>query len=284
MSQPDRSSTAPFVQGLPRQVAALEWLLVVAAVLLFVVPSPLFRRDPPGVFGLAMVWAALVVAAFRLRWLQAAHVVLLAGLGAVAYMALPPLWPRLVALAVGLGAYALLVRGSPWLRSTASWLRRGSVDAVVRWLILATAPVVALALTGWAVAVGDAGLSEGARLAIRTVEDVPLWLLVPGAVAFSCANAAAEEAYFRGAFMTALLATTGRVPALLLQAVSYGLLHTGGFPSGALGVALATVYGLVLGIVRLRSGGLLAPWLAHVLADLTIMALIAWFAAVSPAV
>jgi len=69
------------------------------------------------------------------------------------------------------------------------------------------------------------------------------------------------------------------LPAVALQAVSYGLQHTQGFPSGPLGVTLATIYGLVLGVVRLKANGLLAPWLAHVVADLTIIALIAWYAA-----
>jgi hypothetical protein len=44
-------------------------------------------------------------------------------------------------------------------------------------------------------------------------------------------------------------------------------------------VTLATVYGLLLGVIRLKANGLLAPWLAHVVADLTIIALIAWYAA-----
>jgi len=39
-------------------------------------------------------------------------------------------------------------------------------------------------------------------------------------------------------------------------------------------VALAAVYGLMLGAMRLRSGGLLAPWIAHVLTDLVIFVLI----------
>jgi membrane protease YdiL (CAAX protease family) len=108
---------------------------------------------------------------------------------------------------------------------------------------------------------------------------VSLWLLLPGAVLFACANAAAEELFYRGIFMEALLGTVAVMPAVVLQAVSYGLQHTQGFPSGPLGVTLATVYGLVLGVIRLKANGLLAPWLAHVVADLTIIALIAWYAA-----
>ena len=38
-----------------------------------------------------------------------------------------------------------------------------------------------------------------------------------------------------------------------------------------LGVCMATVYGLMLGFIRFKSEGLLAPFLAHIFADLTII-------------
>ena len=59
-----------------------------------------------------------------------------------------------------------------------------------------------------------------------------------------------------------------------IQALSFGVAHIQGFPRGALGVALAAVYGLLLGVLRLRAGGLLAPVLAHIGADAVIYALI----------
>jgi membrane protease YdiL (CAAX protease family) len=54
----------------------------------------------------------------------------------------------------------------------------------------------------------------------------------------------------------------------------FGVGHLHGFPSGWIGVGLATIYGLMLGVVRLRTGGLLAAWIAHVAADFTIACLI----------
>lgn len=127
-------------------------------------------------------------------------------------------------------------------------------------------------------------LSEGARLAIRQTQGASLWIVVPVGLGFSCLNAAAEEAFYRGVIMHALLGTVGTVPALALQAVSFGLLHTEGIPSGPAGVTLTAGYGLLLGVIRLKAGGLLAPWLAHVLADVTIVAVIASYTAVSPQV
>jgi hypothetical protein len=47
-----------------------------------------------------------------------------------------------------------------------------------------------------------------------------------------------------------------------------------GFPNGWTGFAMVVVYGVLLGSICRRSGGLLAPWVAHVAADLTIFTLL----------
>jgi membrane protease YdiL (CAAX protease family) len=96
---------------------------------------------------------------------------------------------------------------------------------------------------------------------------IPAWLIVLGGVVFATANAAVEEMLFRGAILHHLGHAFGVWPAVAVQAVAFGLLHLHGYPYGPIGVALATVYGLLLGVVRLRSNGLLAPWVAHVVAD-----------------
>jgi membrane protease YdiL (CAAX protease family) len=63
----------------------------------------------------------------------------------------------------------------------------------------------------------------------------------------------------------------------VLQAASFALLHfVSGFPGGCWGLAMTFVYGLMLGTIRRRAQGMLAPWLAHVCADLTIFAILAW--------
>jgi membrane protease YdiL (CAAX protease family) len=62
---------------------------------------------------------------------------------------------------------------------------------------------------------------------------------------------------------------------LLLQASAFAALHyQAGFPRGVAGVALTFVYGLVLGVLRCRTGGLLIPFLTHVLTDLVILAIV----------
>jgi membrane protease YdiL (CAAX protease family) len=265
-----------------RHAPTLETGIVLAAVASFSLAP--FPRTPTGVLAATAVWAALTLAAMFIGRPGAIHLTLLAGLGAVLKLAAPKLWPGLLPWLAALGIYLVVLQVSPALRATADWAHRGSLDPGVRWLVLAVIPVAATGLVLWAAAVGETGLSEGARLAIRQTQGVPLWIVVPAGLLFSCLNAAVEEAFYRGVIMHALLGTVGTMAALVLQAATFGLLHTEGIPSGPAGVTLTAGYGLVLGVIRLKAHGLLAPWLAHVLADLTIVALVASYATVSPQV
>ena len=60
----------------------------------------------------------------------------------------------------------------------------------------------------------------------------------------------------------------------LVQAFFFGLVHYHGFPHGFMGVLMAAIYGFAIGIIRQRSGGMLAPIVTHVFADITISALV----------
>jgi hypothetical protein len=51
-------------------------------------------------------------------------------------------------------------------------------------------------------------------------------------------------------------------------------MHVHGFPRGVSGVVLAGAWGGMLGKLRQRAGGLLAPVLAHIVADATIASII----------
>jgi membrane protease YdiL (CAAX protease family) len=99
---------------------------------------------------------------------------------------------------------------------------------------------------------------------------------VPAAFVLSLINAAVEEAAYRGILLEALDTALGRGPAgVFIQALAFGALHfSAGFPRGTAGLALAFVYGLALGAMRNKSGGLLAPWLTHVLTDLAIFSML----------
>lgn len=58
-----------------------------------------------------------------------------------------------------------------------------------------------------------------------------------------------------------------------MTAASFGLTHLNGVPGGVVDVLTATSWGRV-GVLRLRTKGTLATYLAHVFADATIIALL----------
>ena len=174
------------------------------------------------------------------------------------------LWPLPGAAAV-LAAWWLArrtPRGALWR----SWLRRGRVTAELPWLLVLTVLVTAAALLIWQ------RLLDG-RLPQAYVDAAagrPLWLLMTACAGFLLLNAAVEEAIFRGVLQTALERVSGPVVAIIVQAVAFGVLHVVGVPTGILGAVLAGGWGLLLGLMRWRTQGLLAPYVAHVAADATI--------------
>ncbi len=92
-------------------------------------------------------------------------------------------------------------------------------------------------------------------------------------VGFSLLNAAVEEIVFRGVLLSALTDVLGVGVAVILQAVAFGVLHLHGVPSGPVGMVMAGAWGLLLGVMRVRSRGLLAPYVTHIAADATIVLL-----------
>ncbi|WP_373488909.1 lysostaphin resistance A-like protein [Blastomonas sp.] len=101
-----------------------------------------------------------------------------------------------------------------------------------------------------------------------------LLVLISAALGFALLNATMEELIWRGGIQSWLGRHTSIWLAILIQALSFGALHWAGFPSGWSGVALAIIYGVILGWLRHATGGLSAPIVAHILADLTIFLLV----------
>ena len=79
----------------------------------------------------------------------------------------------------------------------------------------------------------------------------------------------------RGIFFDAIESLWGRWTAVLATAVLFGYGHLHGYPPGPLGAILAGIFGLCLAWLRLFSGGLALPILAHIAADATIFAIVA---------
>jgi CAAX amino terminal protease family. len=176
-----------------------------------------------------------------------------------------------VILALGLLGYAGVVRGVPWLRGTATWARWGSFDAGVCLLCVGAWLLAAVALLSWYLLLHP----NIADIVKAYVPALPLGLLIGGGLIFAMLNAAVEEAAYRGAFLHALDRSLGPgFAALLLQAVAFGAIHIRGFPRGWPGVGLACIFGLLMGVIQRRAGGMFAPWIAHVFTDVVIAGIV----------
>ena len=176
-----------------------------------------------------------------------------------------------VILALGLLGYAGVVRGVPWLRGTATWARWGSFDAGVCLLSVGAWLLAAVALLSWYLLLHP----NIADIVKAYVPPLPLGLLIAGGLIFAMLNAAVEEATYRGVFLHALDRSLGPgFAALLLQAVAFGAIHIRGFPRGWLGAGLACIFGLFMGVIRRRGGGMFAPWVAHVFTDVVIAGIV----------
>lgn len=228
-------------------------------------------------------WAPLGIAiatavALRVRAIFAVHAGVISLLHGLVYLVpwLGGVWP-LDHLSV-LVVYGLLVAVIRPLRESSGWLRRGRVDRGTRLAIAAFSGTSALALVVWRFA------SHVDMASYRSF--VPSWALaLPtgvlivaapiGIVLFAMQNAAFEEIIRRGVMMQALESAFGRGAFVcVLQAVGFGVWHYRGFPSGVLGSTLTFVFALMMGILRMRGRGMLAPWVAHVCADTAIFVMV----------
>jgi uncharacterized protein len=243
--------------------AAAPILLALLVVALIVVPIA-NAGDWPQLAGMATALAVATAWAVRSRSEQAIRAVLLAD-AMLAMVALGGIqvWPAPVVIAV-----ALLYLLSRWRRDLcppASYVRPGRITADVWALVVLTIAGSAVALAAWA-SIARPTVSPY----LRWMAQQPTWLLLAGLVAFAVLNSIGEELLFRGIFLSELAAASSATLAVVATGIAFAIAHVNGFPSGWFGALMAGVYGLALGVLRVRSRGMLAPFLAHVGADITI--------------
>jgi uncharacterized protein len=205
-----------------------------------------------------------------MKGVQAVHGLLLLSLLALPFFFGELRWWPLYLL-VPLTVYAAVVLAIGPLRRSVHWIRPGHIDRPVLVLTLATVVVSSGALLLWYAAnryeadLGNLG------------SQIPAWgllYLVLAGVGFSVGNALLEEVIFRGVLFEALADGYGVATTVCIQGIAFGVVHAHGFPRGVVGVFMASVYGVMLGFLRQRSGGLLAPFVAHVFADATIFGIL----------
>jgi membrane protease YdiL (CAAX protease family) len=156
---------------------------------------------------------------------------------------------------VGLGAILLRAPGA------SLWLRRPSIR------------VIQLSLLGFGVC-AIAGLVLGPALARPFFGSFGLdasnpWSYLP-ALVFALSNGIMEEVAYRGALMGWSARVTGLGPALVVQAIVFGLAHGGPDVIGSGLVLMATlgVGGFLAGLVTIRTRSLFLPIAIHVALDL----------------
>ena len=178
-----------------------------------------------------------------------------------------PVWPVYLLAPILCGAGLALVAGfGQGLRDATALGRMGRFEWIAVALVAGVA--TALLLAWFRLAAPDLS---------RFRAQVPPWpgaaLLLAG-LGFAAANAVLEEVIWRGILQRWLGTILPPTMAVGVQAASFGASHYYGIPSGFAGVALATGYGVLLGALRVRSGGLAAPIAAHIAADATIFAIL----------
>jgi uncharacterized protein len=219
-----------------------------------------------GLAGVALA-AAVVVAGVRLQRWSAVRVAVLALLVAsVGLVGLPfGLWPAV-------GALWLASRRWPQLRPDDGWFPSGHPSPAAWAMLVAT--VVGAAAALWLWLLSEPELGEGTLQLVELARRVPAAGLAAGVVVFVLVNPVVEEVAYRLVAFEAARAVVPAAGAVVLQALAFGTLHVAGFPAGALGVALAFVYGLALGVIRLLTGGLRLAVIAHIAGNVTIAALV----------
>ncbi len=174
---------------------------------------------------------------------------------------------------IWIGVLVLGLASRRWkaLAPRVGWLPQGRTSGGALLLSVATIVIAAAALTLWAASVD--GFSDSTQELADAAADLPILVLILGTVGFVVINAVAEEIAYRG--LAYEVATTAySVPvAIAVQGVAFGAAHIAGFPAGALGVVLAAVYGIALGVLRHMTNGLRLPVLVHIAADSTIAVL-----------
>lgn len=121
-------------------------------------------------------------------------------------------------------------------------------------------------LVGWSALADQAGLfsAEGPRVFFSQT--------TPGiALALAGVAAVAEEALFRGVLLKQLRRLLGRHPAIVLQALLFGLIHAG--YGSLIHVGAATAFGLLLGYLASRDG-LMPAMAVHFVVNVAVLA--AW--------
>lgn len=140
-----------------------------------------------------------------------------------------------------------------------------------RWDPISALLVAVLAVLVGAICAALVPVAMAGHYMYVDISEPPWWQIAGLVVAASVINSATEEIVWRGMLWSAATSAGLRpVSVVALTAVSFGMSHWQGYPGGWAGVAAATLLGVALGWLRLRTSSLLAPFAVHLAADLVL--------------
>ncbi len=173
-------------------------------------------------------------------------------------------WP--IPQLFGLLTAGAFFRREHWERP--AWLGRERRDRAARLLAATSIPLTTIALVAF-IASGRADLNT----ATEGLQSLPVWTLPLVGVGFVLVNPTVEEILFRGVIQEMVTEVSAR-PAIgiAVQGAAFGTIHLNGVPGGPFGVVMATGWGIMLGIIRHRTGSIRLVWVVHVLANIAIYA------------
>jgi len=162
-------------------------------------------------------------------------------------------------------AYFVLVACVPRLRRSLRWITIGRFSATSIIATVGVMAVTALVLILFHTKAQPDVSSYRAAMPLEALGGV-----IMAGVVFTIVNATLEELVFRGILFDALQSQWSVWVTLTATALLFGLGHLRGYPSGLLGACLAALFGFAMGVLRLWTGGLALPIVAHMSADATI--------------
>jgi membrane protease YdiL (CAAX protease family) len=167
---------------------------------------------------------------------------------------------------IPLCVYFFLLILFPAVRKKMTWLKSGTIDTLSAVLMGGLCLFSTVALYVWWKVTGP-DISEIAAW----FPEVGLLLIILGGFGFAVTNSIVEEFIFRGVLWEGFSLLLQKVAIVVfLQAMLFALWHWKGFPGDVWGVLLVFLWGIMLGILRLRTKGMSAPLIAHFASDLTI--------------
>ncbi|MBN1899505.1 MAG: CPBP family intramembrane metalloprotease [Spirochaetes bacterium] len=147
-----------------------------------------------------------------------------------------------------------------------SWLQAGRSDRKTIILVIASVMISCVALVLWTILLNP----DLSRFAAR-ITDHPVPLIIFGIFGFAIINSGMEEIIFRGILWDGLTRIfESKKLVIIIQALLFGIIHYQGFPKGVTGMGMAFIFGIMTGMIRHFSKGMMYPVLSHFFADFTI--------------